>query len=87
MIKIIQIMKHSTSRYYKIWRYGMKYDEVIRDFREVYRERVGQYAERFIQQCYIGTTEGRRGLKEDKAGNRYFEIDFEEFLDMMKELA
>ena len=62
----------------------MKYDEVIRDFREVYRERVGQYAERFIQQCYIGTTEGRRGLKEDKAGNRYFEIDFEEFKKWME---
>ncbi|MCR5146761.1 MAG: hypothetical protein K6B70_05410 [Clostridia bacterium] len=62
----------------------MKYDEVIRDFREMYRERVEQYAERFIQQRYIGTGEGLRESKEDTAGNRYFEIDFEEFKKWME---
>mgnify|MGYP002853462251 CR=1 FL=1 len=57
----------------------MKFDEVIRDFREVYRERVDQYMERYIQQCYIELGKGKRKLKGRTEDFDFFEIDLNDF--------
>lgn len=57
----------------------MKYDEVIKDFRELYRERVDQYVERYIQECYLRWCEENKGKDEE-----YFEISLNDFVNWLK---
>lgn len=62
----------------------MKYEEVIRNFREVYRERIDQYVERYIQQCYIELGKGKRKLIRNSSDCDFFEIDLGDFTTWLR---
>ena len=63
----------------------MKYSEVIRDFKTLYRERVDEYVERYIQECRVEVNKGKRKMKSEyKDEYRYFEINFNDFEEWLE---